>query len=499
VIKYFPKHNTPRPIQVSALEKLERVWNSARVIVLNLPTGSGKSAIAYTIARKTRNAAIITPTKLLVDQYGQEYKSRGLNIMKGKNSYFCTNLNRTLDKRGVDLSGNTLCGPLAPRCDGCDNYREDKYKAEHGEIIAGNYFTYLAYKLFRENLIVDEAHKLIEAIQSMEAKKVWKFKAGYPASITDRWKFREWLKDRPEVPGVDEKLREDLYSRSPSLLFNRSLEDYRGREEDCISMAPLDVTDATPWFWPDSVKRIILMSATINSKDIEQLGLSRHKVAYISEDSPIKKCRRPVVVPAWGGINMSLRYAEANLTKLITACQAILTFHKGEKGLIHCSYGLANKIKHSGWQDSRLLYHTKEDKTEQYQLFRQSDPKDGACLVASGMYEGIDLPYEYGRWQIIAKVPWPYLGEPAIKAKAEVDPDFYIWETVKTLLQACGRIVRSPDDYGLTYILDSTFKRLYTQHTEMFPLWFQKSVKFVDTQELKLDAETDNNEQNISI
>ena len=93
------------------------------------------------------------------------------------------------------------------------------------------------------------------------------------------------------------------------------------------------------------------------------------------------------------------------------------------------------------------------------------------------MYEGIDLPYDAGRWQILAKVPYPSLADPAIKYMASIDEEYYAWETIKTVLQACGRICRTPEDYGVTYIFDKSFERLYNQNNELWPLWFQNSVQ----------------------
>ena len=94
------------------------------------------------------------------------------------------------------------------------------------------------------------------------------------------------------------------------------------------------------------------------------------------------------------------------------------------------------------------------------------------------MYEGIDLPYDACRWQIVSKVPWPYLGDPAVKYLSEVDPEWYQWETIKTIIQASGRIVRSTDDYGSTFILDASFRRLYTDSKSrgLFPTWFMEAI-----------------------
>ena len=88
------------------------------------------------------------------------------------------------------------------------------------------------------------------------------------------------------------------------------------------------------------------------------------------------------------------------------------------------------------------------------------------------MYEGVDLPDDLGRWQVITKIPWPSLGDAAIAALAERDPEWYLWETAKTVIQAGGRVSRHENDYGVTYCLDSSFMRLYNEGQHLLPRWF---------------------------
>jgi Rad3-related DNA helicase len=100
-------------------------------------------------------------------------------------------------------------------------------------------------------------------------------------------------------------------------------------------------------------------------------------------------------------------------------------------------------------------------------------------MVASGLYEGVDLAGDLGRWQLLLKVPYPSLGDPAIKHKAETSAEWFCWETLRPTLQSMGRICRGPDDQGTSYVLDAAFERLYSSGLSfgLIPSWFKSAVK----------------------
>ena len=52
--------------------------------------------------------------------------------------------------------------------------------------------------------------------------------------------------------------------------------------------------------------------------------------------------------------------------------------------------------------------------------------------------------------------------------------------TLKDVIQATGRNVRSKDDYAVNYILDSSFRFLYNKSISYAPKWWSSSIVFVD-------------------
>lgn len=476
ILAKFPSHLSPRDVQKNALLELEKNWDNADIFVVNLPVASGKSAIAMTIAKWAKKASIITPSKLLVNQYKDEYSS--VQVLRGKKDYYCQTYKCPMDKRPKKKNEGRTC-KKEWNCEGCQQYLEDLRKSRVMPYLISNYYVYMAHKLYRDTLIIDEAHQLISMLKNMARKKIWWHKFKFPHWAKDRESIKKWVNEKKgwelEHYPILRQLKEELNSRRPKYLVRRGYDSYRGEDEELIYMEPLDISKEPPFMWPSHVKKVVLMSATISTKDIEQMGLSGKKLVYIEADSPITYERRPVIVPAESA-SMAFRVMDTNLPKLTQFIKSVASQKPDEKGLVHATYALAKALRKTELgRDPRFIWHDAENKTAQYQHFRDSsEPK---ILVASGMYEGIDLPYDAGRWQILAKVPWPSLADPAIKYMSEIDPDYYAWETIKTVLQACGRICRTPEDYGVTYVFDDTFRRLYNDNKDQFfPLWMVNSV-----------------------
>jgi len=94
------------------------------------------------------------------------------------------------------------------------------------------------------------------------------------------------------------------------------------------------------------------------------------------------------------------------------------------------------------------------------------------------MTEGVDLAYDKARINIIAKVPYGFLGDKRIKKRLESQNGerWYRWKAVMELSQAYGRCIRAPDDWAKTYILDSDFGYLFHTSKKLFPEWLLEAI-----------------------
>ena len=207
------------------------------------------------------------------------------------------------------------------------------------------------------------------------------------------------------------------------------------------------------------------------------LGLDPNQVAWKNLNSTFPISHRPVHMVMLGSMG---RTAYNNtLPKLLSTVTKILDRHAQQKGLIHChSYRLGKAIYDYLLTTShalRVLFP--EAAGNRAELFKQHRLSDEPTVILSpSMTEGFSLDDDLARFQIIAKMPFPYLGDKQVAAKKDLDPEWYILQTVMTIIQACGRIVRSDKDYGDTYILDRDFYRLYNdENMQFFPKWFEES------------------------
>ena len=472
----FP-YNNPRPVQEAVAEELGRTWSNYDTFIIAAPTALGKSAVGKCIANTVYSTSIITPTNMLVNQFLDEFPDT-------------PTLHRQSFYRDID--------------DGDARWRSEFARARYrrGPGVY-NYWIYAAYKLYRDCLVADEAHNLISMIQELAGTTIWQHDVGYATGITrDRSRMIRFLERIKGQYGRKKWWRyvwAAVTSERPQHVITETTGDWLGGgqydadgnrvprgeavEMPCIQIRPVDVRDLpeTRIILPRQTGKIVLMSATIGPKDVEQLGLDRGRVVYLNCESPIEAGRRPVLIRPL--LSLNYQNLTAGTVRLMEhVMEEYLPLHVGEKGMIHVTYQQAEILRHlpalAG--HPRLIFHGKEDKVLKFREFQDSDPAEGKVLVASGMYEGIDLPYDMARWQVVLKVPWLSLADPAIAYKSGEDPEWYDWETWKKIIQACGRVCRTPTDQGVTYILDGSIEKLYNRSSHLTPLWWREAVQWSD-------------------
>lgn len=428
ILKYFP--GDPRPIQADILEEVARVWNQADVIAISAKVATGKSRIAVTIGQASDQPTVITtPTRVLVEQYKADFPD--LHWLGRKSDY--------VTDRQFYRAKNTFT---------------------HSQLAISNYHAICANKLQKPVMVVDEAHNVLSLHQDRHAFHIWKDDYFWPDDLETLGDAFQWL-ETARFPKL-EKVMEEI-KNTGNYVLELSPAFRRGQYHECLKFIPLTIKDKSPWLWNNSVDKLVLMSATINKKDLEELGLDRRRCCVIESDSPIPEENRPVVFEPIAPMGFDVK---SEGIKLIAARVDEIARSSPGKGILHATYDVASRLRVLLKSD-RYMFHHKGNRQAVYEKFLRSE---GKILVGSGFSEGIDLKGDRAEWQCILQVPYPNLQDLAIEQKAQDDPDWYSWQTVKTLLQTFGRVCRAPDDYGVTYILDSNFGYFYKKNKDLFPM-----------------------------
>ena len=95
----FPSNIQARDSQREILDAVQQKLKSGyRKIILSAPTGTGKSAVAMTLAKSYENSFVVTSSKNLQDQYINDFEM--LVPVKGKSNFPCFKL---MEQKGIDL------------------------------------------------------------------------------------------------------------------------------------------------------------------------------------------------------------------------------------------------------------------------------------------------------------------------------------------------------------------------------------------------------------
>jgi Rad3-related DNA helicase len=479
--------------------------------LLDAPTGVGKSLIAATAQRIfDKHVTYICTNKQLQDQIINDFPYA--KTVKGRNNYRCLKFPKMYPTISADDCTHTSKNPC-PYIDACP-YNLAKAAALKAPLAVLNTAFFLSITNYAEQfldqdfLILDECDTLESQLMNfievkITQKQIDKYGLEMPKFKT---KFESWIewarlslnKLRPRLATLEMEIQSDEWGGvSPQTIKEaRSLGrlvsklGYFVREVDSSwvwypgetewSFKPVWVAkyaESTIW---KNAKKVLGMSATILDprQYVMNVGLTTnktHSYAYTQMDSPFPVENRPVYYePCARVINKELQFA---LPKLARAVERVMEKHKDDKVLIHThSYPIRNYLMEN-IKSKRFITHATKDRVDILDKFKKS--KDPLVLLSPSMDRGVDLPNDECRAVIIAKVPYPYLGDPQVNKRVHASADgnkWYAYHTISAIIQMAGRGVRSPSDYASTYILDGQFEKLYNEHREMFPKWFKESV-----------------------
>ena len=532
-LKHFP-HDEIREPQVTAIDAALSAYKSGkRFVIIEAGTGVGKSAIGLTIARELNDAYVysedyaqgswfVTTQKILQDQYITDYgpPSGKLRSIKSSTNYTCGfHKKNTCAQSQQLLRTEDKSTKFFKKCTFNCNYKNEKKQFVDAPESVTNFpyfMTEAAYsgKISPRNfLVVDEAHNVeTELSRFVEVSVTDRFvravlKSQLPRNLT-QFQAYKWIKDvyfpkaKSQLSHMEKQIEKiDITQKMKELqTIARQYDMLRGhvskletflqyyhkdnwvfdeevtweRKSRKFVFKSIDVSRFARAYLLRLGKKVLLMSATILDHEAycQSLGIPKEDAEFIRIPSPFPVENRPVLTLSIG--KMGAKNLDVTLPKLATAIKEIMSNHPDEKGIIHChTYKIVNYLK-KALRSKRILTHNSENRDEVLQKHLNS--KTPTVLLSPSMTEGVDLRGEFSRFQVICKVPYPFLGDKLVKKRMNKWKGWYPLQTAKSIVQSVGRSVRSADDHAVTYILDSDWDRFYSYNKGLFPKDFQKCV-----------------------
>jgi Rad3-related DNA helicase len=527
----------PRRSQVEVLEWLSE--QTARFCIVEAPTGVGKSLICTTVCNDG-GGIVLTPQISLQEQYLRDFPYMDL-IMSSENYKCQKSKSSSKDTDGYlsCKRGSITC--KREKCLGSCPYQIAKNRfctSTHGTSNYAYFWRFLGTPelvLDQHWIILDEAHNLEQSLIDsavIEISEKWcsdnRFNYRKPRSFFEAIDFFISLIGEINLRCAELRRNCDLFEReadSGSLIKTIEelipLEEFLSSasfsyniltapdkdgvkfyesdsfDEDALVDAGLIITRSedkekdgfsfkplyAKHIWeslPDEIKnkRFLLTSATILDVDqfVKNIGWSKKDVAFYRIDSPFDRDNRKVYLK--GKVSLNRGNIEQEFPGVVTEADRFIKKFWGMRGIIHShTFKLANEFfKLSSMQDRLLLHKQGDDRNALIERFMNSE-RDDIILISPSMTEGLDLKGDLARFALFLKVPYPSMGDPWVKARMDQDQSWYSWQVAKTIIQGCGRVVRSKNDWGYSVMLDGGFKNFFEREQRLFPEWFLDSIR----------------------
>lgn len=509
-----------RPHQQQAIEQvMEHYANGIDAVFLDGPTGTGKTLIAEIVRQLIDgNCLYVCSDKSLQDQFARDFPYA--KVLKGRANYATqSNPNAT----AADCTAKTwkdMCFHCEDGKPGCP-YETAKKEALGAPLAVTNISYLLTEANYvggfsgRDLIIVDEADTLESMlmnfvefripvaylklarmdppIKGAHKKTIIEFLQAFIKTFKPMTHAERDLKRQRGmmacVTGAQRlvlELERELRLRAESNDEDKGLwlREY-GRDDQFIMKPVLVDSFGTKNLWKHG-KKWLVMSATLISSDemSDSLGLPfDYATVVVPSTFPVKN--RPIILAPVANVTYKELKEGTAIDDLAYAVQTILLKHPKDRVLVHTvSYDLTSRLSYqlrSGHYQVRgrdiITYEDSRDRNAALERYKRTP---SAVLIAPSMERGVDLPDDLCRVQVVAKTPFPSLGDRQVSARVNMGSAGATWyavQTIRDVVQMCGRGIRHKDDHAVTYILDRQFaSNLWRKHEKLFPAWFREAV-----------------------
>lgn len=531
-IEPWPSYQWPswltsfRDFQIDVINQSLEALKTHDVVIINGPTGSGKTLIGYADAELSHTPAYyLSETKLLQTQFIKDFGEVGARKIWGRSNF--------VPLIAEDYYGSPLtckdCTKVGQDCKWCPEvddcpYTVDKKIAELSKVAVANYAYALnewqsPFSSFRRDLtICDECDVLEDQLMGLVTVELSEslrkeLRVTQPKILSSQESQQDFLESDviPALvkkidgmnPGDDVKqmrrrrFLSELLVKVRTVAKELELGDWvlTGYEKDRrrnvdkkgpLIWKPIKVDGfGNQLLWQHS-KKFILMSASIMNPErlTKDLGLEK-PYAYIEAPMPFKReNRRIIYAPVAQVTYKEMQYAKP---KIIKATLEILNQYPEYRSIIHSvSYSMAKDIvfgieDHMNTQGRKVfIYNDAQEREEVIEAFKQSP---GAVLVGPSFTRGFDFKGDDAQINIVVKMPQASLADDQISQRlyntGAEGKEWYATKTARELVQMTGRTTRTETDWSVSFILDAQLDRIRNTYPKMFPGWWEEALSII--------------------
>lgn len=509
-------------------EAIKYILNSEkRIVVLEAATGSGKSVCGLISGAAMGGVTYLVHTKILQEQITSDFPEA--QSLFGRSNYSClSNPEVTCDE--CNSTPHAFCEYKKTKCP--YEIRKRSVLKSSYKILNYNYFlsecNYVGKFSGAPFIVVDEADSLeqtlidfttlqfspfaLRRLGMLDMASNLKMSSKYKDNLLESWKsfgvqakyrvnsiikkltsdIESWgeniseqqvsvIKERSRVIRLKEKIDLFLHNVSSDWILDN-------QEGSRLIFRPLWLTPelAENYFWRHGTGKFVLMSASFYPKHIlaKTLGLEPDDIDWhvVPSQFPLKN-RQVYIHPV---SNMTAKTTNIEAPKLLPMIRQIVDSRPVVKGIIHAvSYKLAHYIV-DNINNPRFITHNSNNRQEILDDFITTESP--MILVSPSLERGVSLDEDKCRLVIVVKAPYLSLGDKIISSRlysGAIGQNWYTATMLLTLLQMCGRAVRSKDDFAEMFILDLQAKNAITRYPNYLPSWWLDALEFELPEDMK--------------
>lgn len=518
----------PRESQKIAAEWMADLPAHIKYVMCEIPVGGGKSPLALTYAGFCAGGIgtsyILTPQRILQRQYEESFDRALIASVYGKSNYDCHT------KIGLDCD---IGDDIKPKCMNCPAKAAFGEAISTPNMVL-NYKLALLYSellpddMFprRDLMVFDECHTLEGHLVDHRALTVTERRCKelnlvFP-NVTELKDAYEWIKgeywdtlttqfnilndsvlaidNRNEFSSGSSLTADEIRTKKKHKEYKRHRELIRKiirKDMDQVNREYVLIRDKTNFMFKElygknifknillpKADKFLFLSSTILNKEsyCNDLGIPMEETEMISLPSEFDTENRPVYFMP----TMKMAYGwdkkekQSDRNKMVSKIVKLCNIHAEDSGIIHSgSFRIAkwlveelrDKIPHKIIDHNPDSDNNRDDVVE---MFTDNQGKEPMLLISPSITEGLDLKEDAARFAIFAKVPYPYMGDQWVKKRMELSNEWYQRQAMIAIIQGGGRVVRTNEDWGNTYILDESFNFLWFKMKRHTPTWWKQ-------------------------